>query len=90
MSKEYPQIKNKKMLIHLSMTRQHQRKDSGEIVWPGNPIDGKIIMIETITKKTPKTQRFTKVTNTYYISEPDSPMFDDVEKFISHYQIPKP
>lgn len=80
-----PQIKDLHTMAHMSMAKVHLLSQQGQIVWPGNPIDGKKIIVET---KTPKTKHgFGKATTCYYLNEKDSPMFEDTKEFIKHYSV---
>lgn len=84
-----PMIKDYQMVIHLSMSKYHQSKHTGIIEWDGNPCNGKMICIESITPKT-KTGNFKKSKQTIYISEKGSPEFNSIQDFINHYQTTTP
>lgn len=77
-------VKNFSLVSHMTLSNQGIRVDAGEIVWPENILHGKFIRREVVTPRT-KHNGWGKGKASFYLDEPDSPIFETVEKFIEHY-----
>lgn len=71
------------MQFHMSMAKEHTGLYHATVSWPGNEIDGKVVVHETHTPK--RGGEFGEQKNTYYLNEKNSPMFETREAFIDHY-----
>lgn len=70
----------------MSMRKEYLTKNCGTIVWPGNPIHGKIVIIETVTKKD-KRGAIGKSESWYYLNEGDSKILNG-DDFVAYYKTP--
>jgi len=84
-----PKIKDYTMTLHLSMDKKHSSLHTGIIVWEGNPINGKKIIVESHTPKH-RSGDFGKSKTTYYLEGKDTPMFKTAEAFYKFYSSKPP
>lgn len=71
------------MRMHMSMAKENAGSYHTTITWPGNEIDGKILVHETHTPQ--KGDNFAKQKNSFYLNEKNSPIFETTKAFIDHY-----
>lgn len=83
-----PIVKGMTTIIHLNMTKYYLLKQQGEIVWPGNAIDGKKIFCETRTGKNKAERATNNIKKYWYLEGENTPEFKTVEEFITHYKTP--
>lgn len=80
-----PKVKDYQMMMHIASDKKHSSISKGIISWHGNAIDGKKLVVETHTPKK-KNGDFGNSDVSYYLDEPNSPIFDSITKFYKSYK----
>jgi hypothetical protein len=84
-----PMVKDWKFSHHMTFSNGAEKIEKGTIVWPDNPIDGKIILRSICTPRN-KRGEWGEGEVAYFLNEDKSPEFKSIEDFIKHYTVPIP
>jgi hypothetical protein len=77
-------VKEYRMLSHLSMTKAHISKYSGVFECEGKPLHGKKFFRESETEMK-GFMEYGKTTSIFYLDEPNSKSFKTITGLVAHY-----
>lgn len=81
-----PKLIDCRFVSHMLLRGGGHRLDAATVDWPGNPIDGKTVLIATDTKRNAASQKWGRGEMTFYLEGKGTPEFETLEKLFDHYR----